>query len=285
MKTKILSIAILSVLFFLSGCTERIDIELDSSYARCVIYGEITTDTTQHKVTVRRTGDYYGEYAPIGISGANVSISDGDNVFELSEDPENPGVYLTQDDVYGIPGRIYTLNVSNVDLLDDGIMQSYEATSELRQVAEPDSIDVLYRREWEGWIIQAYATDPAETEDFYMFHTYINGVLQSDSLMNINIQDDLFFNGNQTNGALIEYIPGEDGLAVNDTVTIGFCGITQDYYVYLIETQVSARPSNPLFSGAPANPKSNISNNAIGFFTAYSIERATKIVKQVEYYQ
>ena len=279
MKTKNIITIFLPVLYILSGCTERIDIELDSSYTRCVIYGEITTDTTQHKVIVTRTADYFGENAPVGISGAEVTISDGENVFELTEDVNNPGYYLTQSNVYGVPGRTYTLNVSNVDLLGDGDLRSFQATSELRQVAKPDSINVLYRQEWEGWIIQAFASDPGETEDFYMFHTYINGVLQSDSLTNINYTDDQFFNGSQTNGVVIDYIAGEDGIAINDTVTVAFCGITQDYYVYLIEAQVSARPSNPLFSGAPANPESNLSNDAIGYFTAYSAERATKIVK------
>jgi len=130
----------LATFFILTSCTERIDLELDSTYTRCVIYGEITTDTTSHKVMITRSGDYFGQNAPVGISGAMVSISDGENVFDLTESDFQSGVYLTDSTVYGVPGRTYILSISNVDLLGDGQMKSYEAMSELRPVAKPASL-------------------------------------------------------------------------------------------------------------------------------------------------
>lgn len=270
---------IIGFLVFTVSCTERIDLELDSSFTRCVIYGEITTDTTSHRVIVTRTGDYFGQNPPVGISGAQVTIFDGENAFELTEGDE-PGVYYTEPTVFGIPGRTYTLFVSNVDLLGDGNLKNYEAFSELKPISEADSINVYYRAEWQGWVIQAWATDPAETKDFYMFHTYVNGQLMTDSLRNIIVTDDQFFNGSQTNGVVIGYMFGEDALSVNDTVTVGFCGITEDFYKYIIEAQTTARPSSPLFSSAPANPRTNLSNDALGYFTAYSIARSTKIIRE-----
>ena len=195
-------------------------------------------------------------------------------------DPDEPGVYLTEPTVYGLPGRTYTLFVDNVDLLGDGILKSFEATSEMLPVANPDSIIVEYRELWQGWVVQAFAQDPPETEDFYKFLIYQNGKLHSDSLQNIIITDDVFFNGSYTNGVVIYYVGGEEGFNAGDTITAAFCGITQDYYKYLIEAQTTSRPSVPLFSAPPANPRSNINNDAIGYFSAYSVSSATAIIKE-----
>lgn len=281
-KSIILKIFVASVAIFstLSSCTEKIDIELDSTYQRVVIFGELTTDTTSHKVTITTTGDYYSNKPPQGISGADVRITDGENEFTLSEDPDQQGVYFTEPDVYGVPGKTYTIFVDNVDLLGDGNLSNYTASSDLNPVANPDSIKVEFRPEWEGWIVQAYAQDPAETEDFYKFLIYVNDTLHSDSLQNINITDDALFNGNYTNGVAIYFFDGEDALNAGDTVSTAFCGITRDYYKYLIEAQVSSRPSVPLFSGPPANPRTNFSNGAIGYFAAYSKAKTFTIVEE-----
>ncbi len=261
------------------SCTERIDIELDGTYTRCVIFGQITTDTTAHRITITRTGDYFKNTPSEGISNANVRIFDGEIDYPLFEDIEQPGNYYTEPNVYGITGRNYTLFVDNVDLLSDGNLTSYQATCEMKPVADPDSIRVFYQPLWRGWVVQAFAQDPPETNDYYKFLVYQNGELHSDSLQNINYTDDSFFNGSYTNGVVVYYVFGEEGFSIGDTITVGFCGITEDYYKYLIEVQTASRPSVPLFSGPPANPRTNLSNDAIGYFTAYSISKVSTIIK------
>lgn len=260
------------------GCTEIIDIEVDSTYVRCVIYGEITTDTLAHRVTVSRSGEYFANMPAQGISGAEVTITDGELVFPLTEDPLQPGTYYTDPGVYGVPGRTYTLNVRNVNLLGDGVMHSYQASSHMLPIAAADSIAVEYRFLWQGWVVKAYATDPAQTRDFYMFHVFINGEIHSDTLRTLTVTNDLLFNGNSTNGIEIYYIRGLESLTPGDSVTAYFCGITEDYYMFIVEAQTAARRSTPMFSGPPANPRTNLSNDAIGFFTAYSISKASTIV-------
>jgi hypothetical protein len=262
----------------ISACTERIDIDLDSTYTRCVVYGEITTDTTTHKVIITRSANYFSNSPAEGISGAIVTISDGQQQFVLNEDPLSPGIYLTQPNVFGVEGRTYTLTIDNVDLLKDGEMKSYSASSFLPPVNNPDSIKVIYRPEWRGWVVQAFALDSANRKDFYMFHTWLNGTLETDSLSTRIIADDLFFNGSYTNGITIKYWEGQETLLPGDTIVAGFCGITENYYKFIDEVRATIRPSSPLFSAPPANPRTNISNNAIGFFTAYSLKRATYII-------
>jgi hypothetical protein len=272
---------IIFIFIAIVSCTERINIDLDSTYTRPVIFGEITTDTTSHKVTLSKTADYFNSNPPVGISMANVRISDGENTYVLTEDVENPGVYYTSPDVFGVPGKTYTLLVDNVDLLGDGQLTSYSASSKLLPVSPIDSIRLVHRLTWQGWVVQAYAKDPPESKDYYKFLISLNDQLQTDSLSNMQITDDTFFNGSYTNGVVV-YFFSERRWIINegDKITAGFCGITKDYYNYLVEAQTASRRSAPLFSGPAANPRTNLTNGAIGYFTAYSISRATTFFKK-----
>ncbi len=53
--------------------------------------------------------------------------------------------------------------------------------------------------------------------------------------------------------------------------------ITQEYAEFIWELQEETGMSLPLFSGPPANIKSNVDHGAIGFFTAYSVAYASKV--------
>lgn len=259
-----------------SSCTEVIDIELGTTYVRPVIFGQLTTDTTTHRVTITTTGDYFRNSPPSAISGADVKIFDGSTYHNLAESDTEKGVYLTEPDFYGEVGKTYTLLVSNLDLLGDGKPNDYEASSTILPLGDVDSIRVVYRQLWQGWEVQGFAKDPLETRDFYKFKIYINNQLQTDSLQNFNMVDDTFFNGEYTNGVTITFFSDRRGLVTEgDTITVGFCGISEDYFRYLNEAQEASWRSAPIFSGPPANPRTNISNGAIGYFAAYSVKRVT----------
>lgn len=263
------------------SCTEKIDIELDSTYVRPVIFGQISTDTTAHKVTITSTGDYFKNLSPQGISGADVRIFDGAEYFVLTESETQSGVYLTQPNFYGEVGKTYTLLVDNLDLLGNGELSSYQATSTIVPLGDVDSIRVVYRDLWQGWEVQGFAKDPAETRDFYKFLIYINNELQTDSLSDYSQIDDTFFNGEYTNGITVTFFSDRRGeVALGDTITVGFCGISEDYFQFLSEAQEASWRSAPLFSGPPANPRTNLSNGAIGYFAAFSVKKVSAIASK-----
>ena len=41
------------------SCTERIDIELDSTYRRLVVQGAVTSDSVRQRVLLTTTSDYF----------------------------------------------------------------------------------------------------------------------------------------------------------------------------------------------------------------------------------
>ncbi|MCF8364690.1 MAG: DUF4249 domain-containing protein [Bacteroidales bacterium] len=275
-------IAISVVVIFTFSCTERIDINLDQQkYARLVVEGEFSSDTMTHKVVLTRTEDYFSNTIPGRVSNAQISISSIDEEYELSETPENSGVYLTDSLVAGTIGKEYTLRI----LLDEEIggASEYTAQSKINPISELDSIALEFHQDWgkEGfWEVKCYVLDPP-TEDYYMFHIYRNGVLINDTIEQVFVVDDLLYNGNYTNGIGVGFLDQSkenQKLIPGDKVSLRVARITKEYTNFLWQLQEEISFQTPLFSGPPANVEGNISNGAFGAFGAYSTSYASKIV-------
>jgi len=271
----------------ISSCTETINIELDRSYSKLTVFGEISTDTAVHIIRLTRSADYFYNQTAQGVPGADVKIRFDNEVIQLYENTMNAGTYETPPGFYGIPGKIYSLFIQNVDINNDGIEESYSASSYLPFLASPDSIKIKYVKYpfFKGSEILLYARDPAETIDFYAFKVARNGVLQTDSLSEIIVQNDILFNGNYTNGISVQYLDdSKDGEKVfmGDTITFEMYGLTLEYYNFIIQAQTELRGSNPLFSGTPSNLTTNLSDDALGFFAAVNIKRATAVAPSKE---
>jgi hypothetical protein len=264
-------------------CTERIEIELDSTFARLVVEGNVTSETKQHWVRLSETSDYfYNQVAP-AVTGARVTIDDGFSVHQLEESGTLPGWYHTSPDYRGIPGRSYTLRIENVDIDKDGEKEEYSATSRMNPANPIDSI----RIEWfdtfiEGYQVRVWAWDSPEP-DWYAFKVRKNGVLLTDTLYEVIVQSDEFFNGNYTYGIPSQFLSADkpdEVVEVGDTITFELNGITEEYYNYVLEAQSQVLPQTPLFSGPPANIRTNLDNGAIGFFAAYSVRYSSTIATE-----
>jgi hypothetical protein len=268
------------------SCVEEIEIDLDSTYTRLVVEGEITTDTTEHWVKLSTTSDYFENEEPPVVSGATVTISDGNNVYELKEKNPGTGIYYTAPGVYGIPGNTYKLDIKLQQPI--GNHAEYSAESKLKPIGTIDSIGVKYYDVFDGWwAILLYATEPGQTTDFYVFKAYLNDINLSDEVLEWNASDDAFFNGNYTYGIDVQYwdntdLPDTMQTKVGDTVTLEMLSVTEDYINFIWNMQSEMQGSNPMFGGPPANVKGNISNGGIGFFTAHSVVRKKYILDKIK---
>lgn len=279
MKLKNIFFSLLTLIALFS-CTERVDFELDEAgEAQLVVFGEITSDTMAHAVALSKSAPYFYNQPPEMVSNATLTLFDGVETIVLSEDPEHPGVYLTPDDYAGVVGRSYRLNISHVDINENGQMESYEAKTEMRPTAAVHGVAVVYNASWDGWEVGVFSQDPPETEDYYLFKVYRNGVLYTDSIHNYRVVDDRFFNGNEITGAFVQYFDEEKEELVEegDTITLEMAGITKAYYDFIVGVNLETGPKIPLFSGPPANIKGNISNGALGFFAVMEVDRGSTI--------
>lgn len=273
------SFKVLIITFVVASCTEPMDLDLDSTYARLVVEGAFTTDTGIHRIRLSTTTDFYYKATPPAVSGAHVTISSGNELYELTENPSGSGIYETQDGVFGQVGKTYSLKIELLQEL--GGHKLYAASSLLRPTAEPDSIQVVFQPTWgQGfWEIKLYAQDPP-TQDFYKFLTYVNGTLVTDTLYEIFVVDDRFFNGRYTNGVGVSFLNSEvedNRLNPGDTVTLLMANITDEYHHFILTARIESGFNTPLFSGPPANVKSNVNNGAIGFFAVYQPRYVSRI--------
>jgi len=274
----------------LFACEERININTEASPPRLVIYGYITTDTTQQAVRITRSTGYFTTTQPEGISHASVSISCNDGVFELKESPKEQGLYLSPPDVYGVAGKTYTLHAS-VDFNGDGNTEDYEATSYLPFPATLDSAAVTPSPVLTDHLhlqVLIWGNLPDESSGNYSFHLFRNGVAINDSLRRFRIVQDDYI-ATKTFAALPVFLLDQEDndrekLSHGDTVMVQVESITQEYATFIKNAQDELRGSIPLFGGPPANVETNIrclnanSKTGIsGFFTAYSKRKTVTV--------
>lgn len=256
------------------SCTERITIDLDESTVRLVVEGSVTTDTMVHKVILSKTTSYYySQKAPV-VTGASVIIRGGGSIIQLHESA--PGVYETDSTFFGIVGEAYTLEIE----LDSAVggFSEYSATSVMSERVKIDSLQLLFHPDWSEkgfWEVKCFFQD-SPTPDYYRFLVSRNENLLTDTLDKWFVSDDRFFSGSYVEGASVAFLDqgSEDEMLNNgDMVTIELNCIGKDYAGFIFEAQAELMGSNPLFSGPPANVSGNISNGAIGFFSAYTASR------------
>jgi len=287
MKLKSLNPAAYIIMILLWSCTEKIDVKLDSSYERLSVYGEVTNIRKTHTIKLSRTADYFSNRPAKGISGARVRIFDNFSEFELTENDTLDGVYETGSSFAGIPGWTYTLLIENVDIDEDGKTETYSAVSLMPPAVQMDSIHLSYLSNSfvSGWQVLLYAQDQGGFKNYYLFKTYKNQILQTDSLSEYVFRNDLLFDGQYTKGVVVQFLNDDDPserAVEGDRITLELNSINSSYYQFLSEAQNEILPKIPLFSGPPSNVRSNISGNAVGFFTAYAVSRATRIVPSRE---
>ena len=280
-----------TLLFFLFACRERVNINTEDSPPRLVIYGYITTDTTQQAIRITRSTGYFVTTKPEGISNAAVSISCDDEVIPLKESSEEPGLYLTSPDVYGIPGKTYTLHAS-VDFNGDGNTEEYEATSYLPFATTLDSAAITPSPILTTHLhlqVLVWGNLPEESSGNFSFHLFRNGIAMNDSLRGFRIVQDDYITTKAFAALPVFLLDQEDDpekLAPGDTVVVQVESLTPEYATFIDDARTELRGPIPLFGGPPANVKTNIrclstgSKVGIsGFFTAYSKQRTSTIYK------
>ncbi|MDR2906646.1 MAG: DUF4249 domain-containing protein [Bacteroidales bacterium] len=289
---------------YFSSCTEEIKLDLNDSDVRLVVDGGIGMDVGVHTVRLSKTMSYFSTDMTVPyVSGAVVTITEFDrmkeatgNVFELNENPGKPGHYETESTVFGKQGYTYRLDVSNVEV---GGHVTYSAEAFFPYIADkidsvrpfwgPNLFGVMFGFELDstdihtGWNLCFWAQDPP-TREYYVFIPYQNGVALNDTLTNFFMMDDGMISeaGIGLDGLPIEFISDSSWVKIKEGDTLGLeiRSISEDYYRYINEFNTVYQGANPMFGGAPANVRGNVSNGAIGYFWAYGNRKAFGIASR-----
>jgi hypothetical protein len=280
---KSLIINILSVFLFaatFTSCQKVIDVDLNSADPKVVIEGIITDSTGPHLVKLSYTGSYFDVNKFNGIPGATVIISDNTGNTDTLKESPMAGYYFTQK-ITGTSGRTYTLqvNVNN---------EKYYASSTMPSRVEIDSIN-YYKpedlnfgpdRRSDGKLVKMNFMDPKGQGNYYLIKMYVNDTLSYFSFQSLfaptddyMLYQDNFYDGNNVNVTLFgKFVyPG-------DSVSVELISIDKSIFDYFNGLNQLA-PRGGGSSAAPANPPSNVSNGAVGYFSAEAISRKSIKVK------
>ncbi|MEL6252073.1 MAG: DUF4249 domain-containing protein [Bacteroidota bacterium] len=262
----LIKLILISGTLLLFSCEEVIEIDLNEANPQWVIEGRIDDETNEALVDISRTTSYFepGD-AEVG-SGATVSVSSttGDT-YELSE--YAPGKYRAEN----INLQLQEQYELKVEL--EG--QIYEAISILQAPLQVDSLISEIRAGGlglgEGYFVRMAFQDPPGVRNYLRMEVWVNGELRPD----IGLYDDNLADGNEL--AFPLFI---DPFELGDSVEIKVHAI--DYEVHRYWTALNTILGNDPGGGdsaAPANPPSNISNDALGYFGVSSVTRVSTVIQ------
>jgi hypothetical protein len=244
-----------------------VNIDLNDASPNIVIEGVINNSPGPYVVKLSKTGSYFN--APIlpPVSGAVVIISDNTGIADtLTED--STGIYFTHK-IAGIPGHIYTLKVLSEKVL-------YTATSTMMSAVNIDSIglEVTQRISFglragnrRDSTLTIHFLDPAAEKNYYRIKFIEKNLFNAASYR--------LYNDVYTNGEAIDLRVGR--ALKGDTDRIELISLDQGVYDYYRTLEDILR-INPIFGSTPANPNTNLSNGALGYFGAVAITRKSIIV-------
>jgi hypothetical protein len=260
-------------LIFLSSCTKIIDIDLnDDDSKKLVVDAVFTTMPREHEVKLNVSANYFSGDIPPAATGATVSITDGVNTFVYTE--VSPGVYRTNALAQATPNTLYTLNISY-----NG--QDFSSTNFCDSVPDLDSVMVepFYppgASEPKYHIIRISTQEKLGYGDYYAWQVFVNGELKNDTITEQISTDDGFFpDGTYFN--LFE-LTRMDDLESGDTVMIAQHAISKEtydaYFAILLQTEFRGG----IFDTPPADVPTNLSEGAVGIFSATGESRRQTIV-------
>jgi hypothetical protein len=246
----------------ISSCTKVIDVDLNEANAITVIEANYSAEDSTVRVLVTQTSNYFDNTAPPTIDNAAVTITD--HLGNTTVVPyTGAGNYVLAGYV-PIFGTVYTVAV-----VHDGT--TYMASSEMRTPIAQLPIYYEYTEGFfgsnAGYIPFVSYEDPAATEDYTLVRITRNDTLFNE-LNDIVLNDDKLTNGNTF------FRPIFLISQVDDSVSLELRTITKEVFNYFTELQSLTDPS----SAAPANPEFQWTNDALGFFSAYSSSRQNVII-------
>lgn len=269
-----------------TACTEYIDMEPATYKKVLVVDATLTNEYKQHLIKLSLTKKIDDIDYP-RVSDAWVTISFNDTTIHFYENDTLPGYYYSDTLFAGIPYNSYQLNITNLDVNADGITDTYTSTATMPAALKIDSVTYTYIPEWEATSLNCWALDPPE-RNYYNFRAWKNDTLVTDSIYEFQATDDLMFNGNYTNGIPCQFLRDEkedEWVVANDVLTLEIENIDLAYFDY-INTAISGYYGyNPLFGGLPANLTGNVSNNAMGIFRVYTLNKASVTVTELTRYK
>ena len=252
----------------LYSCKKTVVLNLNNAPSQIVIQGEVTDTVGNFTIHINQSVGFYADNIFPPVSGAIVKITDSTVGYSYGQLVEtSPGTYTSSVEASGVYGDTYNLSVSV-----NG--QIYTATSTMPLPVALDSVtfeaNISFGQERISAVVNFQ--DPAGIRNYYQFIEYINGQQFT--------KNDFLFDDRLSDGRYISNILYTDSsyFKAGDTLQIQMNCIDANVYNYFFQLSQSSGTGAFNSSASPANPTSNISNGALGYFSAHTTQSETMTV-------
>lgn len=249
-------LAITSALISVS-CSEKIDLKLKNSEPRIVIESRLSDQSGPYSVVISKSRLYNENNQFETVPSALAVISDdAGNVDTLTE--VAPGFHSTNF-IQGVVGRTYQLSVTV-----EGT--TYVSLCKMRPPVAIDSIVFSTETDFDGTVknnAQMVVRDPAGEENFYRLFSPSDGYY--------NLHRDRLWDGKTR----YFNIPRKDFLS-GDTLEIELWSIDENVYNFF--RTFDQNQNNFGAPAAPANPDPLFTPEALGYFSAHSINSKKVVI-------
>jgi hypothetical protein len=273
LNSNIILLAIISAITF-SACEEIINIDLNTASPHLTVTAIVTDQAGPYYVTLSKTESFFSSNDSFpAVRNALVTISDdAGNSDTLLE--SQPGTYKTST-LQGISGRTYHLKI-----IAEG--HTYEANSYMPYPVILDSvvsqkITATGPRNKENsnkYYVKCIFNDPAGNTDFYRIESV---VANTDTLASYY----QIYSDEITNGQQITYPVQRPTFKLGDTAVVELYHINAvNYDYYKTANNILRNKKGPMASAsAPqANPLTNISGGAVGYFGTFTVSTKKVVV-------
>ena len=244
------------------ACKKVITLNLNNAAPQVVIEGNVTNQPGPYQVTITKSVAFYNSNVFPVISGAEVTITDS-NLNIVDSLTENPAGTYSTSKLVGTIGHTYILDVKNAG-------QEFRASSTMPQQINMDSITFISNSGFGKPLTNPVINfqDPAGVYNAYNFVETINGMPSKQ----IFLFDDRLSDGKYVTKQLFN---DSNYIRPGDMVTIEMQCIDKNVFSYLKELS-NSDPTNGQPT-SPADPTTNLSNGALGYFSAHTSQKKSAV--------
>ena len=255
------------IMMALAGCVKKTDWTLQGNTPGYVVVDGIITD--ERKPQSIRLSLTVSELnaSPLPVSGADVLISNEDSAWQLTENPGDPGLYLTDSTFIAFPGKTYTLIIYSENRVYSAKTSMIPGSvfNELQYVKEGNND--LYRIDY---VASAFSsTDPAMWEVLIDW-SMVPGFENADSSA---CHARMLFYTLPTLDVSEIFAPEMEKILfpAGTIITERRYSLTPGHAEFIRELMLETNWTGGLFSLANSNVMTNLSDGAIGYFGACSV--------------
>ncbi len=259
-------------LFLFVSCEKEIDLDLDDQSGNIVIEGNITDQPGSYYVKITKSVAFTENNSYPTVSDAVVLLSDNTGQTEILK-YVGEGYYETTAFTTA-PGRTYILKVSA-----EGKEYTAESTMPQPVVLEDLQQDSFMVAGELSYTLLPIFTDPVSLGNRYLFtYTLNNNPNKMFEAFSDNVN-----NGMANQRPLLLPNDDEDGESektkVGDTIHVEMQCIDTNVFTYFTSLIQIIDGGGPGGGITPSNPPSNISNGALGYFSAHTISKKSYVIQ------